>query len=286
MSCVMIILNYNDSRRAWSLAQKCNSFKNINRIVIVDNNSTDDSVKFLKKNNQLDKIDIVFSNENKGFASGNNLGAWYAREKYNPDYLFFANTDTIFQENDVESCIKKISDDKKLALVSMRMKHISGKEERSAWKFLPFYKYLLLNFWIYRHFNYTEDTYKKFNEEFQYVDVVRGSFMVFQSKAFFEVGCFDENTFLYYEEDIISYRLKEANYKIGLLTNHFYVHNHIYTREKSDFFAKHYSDTSQKYFLNKYYKINNFEKSILNICILLGNLELFLIKKIDWRKND
>lgn len=284
MNCVMVILNYNDSRRAWSLAQKCNSFENIDKVIIVDNFSSDDSVDFFSLNNQNHEIDIVLSKENNGFASGNNLGARYALRNYNPKYLFFANTDTIFKENDVEACLKQMEHDKNLGLVSMRMKDVKGKEEKSAWRFKPFYEYLLLYFWVYRHSNYDKYTYKEFDKEFQYVDVVRGSFMMFRSEAFLAAGYFDESTFLYYEEDIISYRLKEKAYKVGVLTDHFYIHNHIYLGKKNAFFIKHHLDRSLKYFLTNYYKIGVLKRLIFSFCAFLGDFDLFLVEELNKRR--
>lgn len=279
MSCVMIILNYNDSQRAWSLAEKCSFFKSVDKVVIVDNCSTDDSVDYLssKKN---DNIDLIFSKQNNGFASGNNIGARYALKKYNPDYLFFANTDTVFGDSDVAACLKKISSDKKLGLISMRMLDINKNEEKSAWKFMPFYEYLFLNFWLYRHFNYDRYTYKVFEKNFQYVDVVRGSYMLFRSEALSTVDFFDEGTFLYYEEDIVSFRLRKAGYKVGILTNHFYIHNHIYSDNQDTSFAKKHMDFSLKYFLQKYYRIGKVKKKLLNFSAIIGNFEMFFINKI------
>ena len=286
MNCVMIILNYNDSYRAWKLAKKCNSFDSIDKVIIVDNCSTDDSIEYFFNNNQLDEVDIVISKANNGFASGNNLGAKYALENYKPNYLFFANTDTIFQECDVDACLKKMEIDKYLGLISMRMRHIDGYEERAAWKNKSVHQHILSNLWVYSRINRNKYTYREYDEHFQYVDVVRGSFMLFSASAFFAVGGFDESTFLYYEEDIIAFRLKEANYKVGLLTDRFYVHNHVYLRKKTNFVTKRYSDKSQRYFLSKYYKINTLEKALLKFTSLLGNIELYCINKLDWRKND
>lgn len=54
MKCVLIILNYNDSHRALELAQKSKKYNNINRVVIVDNKSTDNSVEYLE--NQTEAV--------------------------------------------------------------------------------------------------------------------------------------------------------------------------------------------------------------------------------------
>lgn len=50
----------------------------------------------------------------------------------------FANTDTIFEENDINECIKYMNVKENLGLVSMRIKDIKGNEERSAWSFKSF----------------------------------------------------------------------------------------------------------------------------------------------------
>ena len=280
ISCTMVILNYNDSRRAWQLAKKCFLFKNIDNVIIVDNKSTDDSLEYFSKQNLRHHIDVIISDENNGFASGNNIGARYVVERYNSDYILFANTDTIFEDGDVESCLKKLQEDDTLGLISMRMKDINGIEEKSSWRFKPFYEYLLHNFWLYRHFNYSKYTYKDFAEGFQYVDVVRGSFMLFKTEALINVDYFDESTFLYYEEDIISYRLRKSNYKVGILTDRFYVHNHIYSDNENKTFINYHLNRSMKYFLCKYYEIGGLKEKILDLSIFIGNIELYFINKL------
>ena len=60
MKCNLVILNYNDSYRAFELAKKTINFNNIDRVVIVDNKSTDNSLEYLKERVQKsDKIQIV-----------------------------------------------------------------------------------------------------------------------------------------------------------------------------------------------------------------------------------
>ena len=49
MDCVMIILNYKDSERAISLAKRCEKFCSIEKIIIVDNDSKDNSYEKINK---------------------------------------------------------------------------------------------------------------------------------------------------------------------------------------------------------------------------------------------
>ncbi|MBN6047596.1 glycosyltransferase family 2 protein [Streptococcus thermophilus] len=286
MNCAMIILNYNDSQRAWKLASRCQEFTSIDKVIIVDNKSDDNSAEYLLNMNCNGTVDVVLSPENNGFASGNNIGAKFAIDKYNPKFILFANTDTIFENDDVEACLKKLTSNRTLGLISMRMKDVKNNEERSSWKFKPFYEYLFSNFWIYRHFNYDKYTYNEFNDGFQYVDIIRGSFMLFKSEALIKANFFDENTFLYYEEDIISYRLRTINYKVGMLTDHFYIHNHVYSGKENYSFINYHLNRSLKYFLVKYYKINKLEEKLLDMAIFWGDIELRIINKLKLRKSN
>ena len=66
-------------------------------IVVVDNNSENESVKILnKKYKDNKKIIIVKARHNYGFAKGNNIGICIARRKFHTDFVFVVNNDTVF----------------------------------------------------------------------------------------------------------------------------------------------------------------------------------------------
>ena len=65
-NCVLVILNFNDSKRSLSLAKKCKTFSAIDKVIIVDNKSTDNSIEYLKQNLVSDDIDLIVSEVNKG----------------------------------------------------------------------------------------------------------------------------------------------------------------------------------------------------------------------------
>ena len=66
-------------------------------IIIIDNNSTDGTKKFLNK--YKDNIILILNNTNLGFAKANNIGSANARGKF----LFFLNPDTIIGEDLIEN---------------------------------------------------------------------------------------------------------------------------------------------------------------------------------------
>ena len=278
-NCVLVILNFNDSKRSLSLAKKCKTFSAIDKVIIVDNKSTDNSIEYLKQNLVSDDIDLIVSEVNKGFASGNNLGAKYAYMRYTPKFILFANTDTIFTDEDVKACIDKLKSDENLGLISMRIKNTKGIEERSAWKYKTYKEYCLSNIWLYRHKNYKNGVYLNYTQNFQYVEIVRGSFMLFKMKCLKDVNYFDENTFLYYEEEIICYKLRKAGYKVGILAANYYIHNHI-SKELNLYDIGKCMSQSLRYFLINYYLIDKLKIRIFDLTVSVNNIENKLISLI------
>ena len=72
----MVILNYNDYENTIKMILQVRDYKNINKIVVVDNHSTDSSVE--KITPYLNKhVVLLEARKNGGYAFGNNLGLKY-----------------------------------------------------------------------------------------------------------------------------------------------------------------------------------------------------------------
>ena len=98
-----------------------------------------------------------------------------------------------------------------------------------------------------------------------------------------EVDFFDENTFLYYEENILGYKLKEKGYKQFLLPNCSYIHNHSISINKSiksvSKRLKHAYD-SREYYCLQYLKINKLEQLILHCTFYIGRVNFIFVKQV------
>lgn len=68
----IVIVNYNDSETTIKLLEMIKEYKILESIVVVDNNSTDNSYELLKKY-ENNKIKVVNSKINKGYGYGNNI---------------------------------------------------------------------------------------------------------------------------------------------------------------------------------------------------------------------
>ena len=106
ITCGMVILNYNDFLTTSHLLNTIKGYKSIEHIVVVDNHSTDDSYKQLKKLEDV-HIEVILAPQNGGYSSGNNIGIRYLMERYHIDILGISNSDVEFEE----SFITKIKSD-------------------------------------------------------------------------------------------------------------------------------------------------------------------------------
>ena len=110
----IIILNYNGKKYIEDclksvLAQSFDDFE----IVFVDNGSVDGSIDYVKHNFFDERIRIVSSEKNIGFAGGNNLGLKNASR----DYIVLLNNDTIVDKEWLKNLYEAISTDEKTGIV-------------------------------------------------------------------------------------------------------------------------------------------------------------------------
>lgn len=263
MNCAMVILNYRDSDRAMELALRCGEFLMVEKIIIVDNCSDDGSYDKMCKMNHA-KIDVIKAEKNRGFSAGNNIGAMHAVGTYQPRYLLFANTDTIFPEENLIACIDALESNTNLGLISTRMIGPDGEEQNASYMFPSYITYLKDFFWLSRR-QYNKGLKRKevYAARIELVDIIRGSFMFFQTEALVNAGYFDDNTFLYCEETIISHRFKDCGYKVALITNKYYIHDHIESKSRVNITSQKRLYESRYYYAVRYLKINVIQRMLM-----------------------
>ena len=89
-------------------------FSNI-EIIIVDNASTDNSVKWIKYN--YPSVTLIENDKNYGYAGGCNIGADHA----NGEYLIFLNNDTIQEKNWVSSLVNTMTSNSRIAALQPKV---------------------------------------------------------------------------------------------------------------------------------------------------------------------
>lgn len=88
----------------------------------MDNASTNDEASVIKE--KYPYIQVIRSEQNLGFAGGNNLGIKAAKGKY----LFMINNDTIFKDFNIQALINRLEQSDKIALVCPKIRFSWGNQ--------------------------------------------------------------------------------------------------------------------------------------------------------------
>lgn len=212
----IIIVNYNTKE----LLKQCitsiySCTKNIVfEIIVVDNASDDGTSQMLKS--EYSNVILIESKVNLGFGRANNLGVEHA----SGNYIFLLNSDTILIENSILTFIEYFEkeNDPFLAIVGCKLLNIQHEPDVSYGNFPTIYQELF-EFGpskIFKKF-YMEKLSRSIigiGEKIKEVDYIMGAAMFMKKSVFDNIGGFDKDFFLYYEETELCYRLRQNGYKI------------------------------------------------------------------------
>ena len=285
MKVALIIVNYNDETCTKNYVEKLKEYEIIDRIVVVDNLSTTtgtfENLKFLEN----EKVKVISSDKNGGYNYGNNYGIKYLKdnnEEY--DYFIISNPDIEISKEAISKTLEVLEEKENAAVAAPRMYNIQKKPiRRSAWKKRTFWldvvhstRFLELLFYkVLRNGEYSENDYKK---EILEVEAISGAFFIIKNKVLNEIGLFDENVFLFYEEDILAQKLIERNYKTYSINSEQFVHYESQTIGKT---INYYNKVKQlfkskMYYQKKYNKINLCQVIVFYILYFFRNIELLV----------
>lgn len=118
----IVIVNYNGRKYLDRLFESLNHIRHKDfsfEVIVVDNNSTDDSVEYMKNIRSQMEFDlrIIQSKTNRGFAGGNNLGV----RKSQGEYLVLLNNDTVVDEYWLEELFVFMRSNKNIAMVNSKL---------------------------------------------------------------------------------------------------------------------------------------------------------------------
>lgn len=173
-------------------------------IIVVDNNSSDDSCEAVKK--LFPSVILIENTENLGFSKGNNIGVKQA----SGEYLCILNPDTVVSESAFSNLIQFADGIEDLGIVGCQL--VDGKG-----KFLPESKrniprpYVSLRKMLGNSTAYYANQVA--TENTGQVDILVGAFMFLKREVYNAVGGFDEDYFMYGEDIDLSYKVKKSGFK-------------------------------------------------------------------------
>ncbi len=273
MNTALIVLNYNDADRTRTLVQSVSEYRSISHIVVVDNCSTDDSYEKLRVISG-DKIHVIRTDSNAGYASGNNAGVLYALKHYAPEILFIANPDVAFSEDTVRALYETLTEHPEYGVAAPVVRHGTN-----VWNLPGFIGIIESLFLVWFTLDKKMIKQKILNDSRSIVpvDVVEGSFLAISADAWKNARGFDERTFLYAEEIIFARRLLNKGFGECVLRDHRYDHLHSASIKKAHKSRKaaafHYFRDSFRIYNRHYIHTDRIQNRIFDFCWYLGYLE-------------
>ena len=255
MDVTVIIINYN------SAALTANCLESIFRhtqgvaleVLVIDNASPQEDLKGIET--RFAEVRFVYNRENGGFGKANNQGIRMAKGKY----VFLLNPDTLLTSNAIGSFFRYMEQaEARVACCGCALVDQAGAPQVSYGNFPGIAESIaLLGPGLFYKQYYTRKLsagVKVYQEESEAVDYLSGAALFIRKKVLEEVGGFDEDFFLYFEETRLAFVLRQKGYQCILLPSVKIVHleggsqTSQQKRQKQAIFAK-----SRKLFLQKSY---------------------------------
>ncbi len=215
----IIIVSYNTKEITKNcLKSILNSLKKAKidyELILIDNGSTDDTIKEIK--NYSPRLKIFENTENVGFTKANNQAVKIAKGQY----LLFLNSDIVVLNNAIEELFNFYKENEN------QMHFIGGKllnkDKTPQPSCGPFYSLLVIFGALFLrgdHWGLTRYSPNKIKE----IDWISGACILTKKEYFKKVGGFDENIFMYMDEVDFFYRAKKTGYKVFFYPQAKFIH--------------------------------------------------------------
>lgn len=223
MKLSVIVVNYNVKYFCEQcLSSVLAAMKDIEtEVIVVDNNSSDDSIAYLRP--RFPWVVFIEEKENVGFAKANNR----ALRQVKGEFILFLNPDTIVPEDAFKNCVGFFEMHDRAGALGVRMIDGAGKFLPESKRSVPtasssFFKLSGLSSMFPKSKIFNRYSLGSLPEKGVFeIDVVCGAFMMIPKKVLDKTGGFDERFFMYAEDIDLSYRIKNAgfcNYYLGDIT--------------------------------------------------------------------
>lgn len=227
-------------------------------IIVVDNNSQDDSVAMLRE--KFPEITLLANTENLGFSKANNQGVAVAKG----EYVCILNPDMIVAEDTLEKVLAFIQQQENPGAVGVKLIDGTGNFLPESKRNVPTPKVSYLKMLGKNHPQYPYYAQHVSEDEVGEVDVLVGAFMFLKRQVYLQVGGFDEDYFMYGEDIDLSYKLIQAGYK-----NYYYGKTSALhykgesTTKDRVYFDRFYG--AMNIFYQKHFHTNNWYKSLIKL---------------------
>jgi len=239
-------------------------------IVVIDNNSKDNSPKLLSDlEKNWNNLHVYLSKKNLGFGQGNNLGL----EKSHGKYVLYLNSDAIVEDIDFQDLINLMESHKNIGALTVNVILPDGEIDPAShrgfpnlWRSLTYFLGLERLFFYVPFLNNIFGGYHLVHlnlKEIHEIDSPTGAFFFTKKEIVDKFGGFDNDFFMYGEDLEMAFQIKESGYKIFYYplwsVLHLKYSSGLQTKDKTiKSMAKDHFYDSMKIFYRKHYAKENF----------------------------
>jgi len=255
----IVIVNWNSGNQLLDCLRSIEDSKTqyYNKTIIIDNNSEDNSIEILEKENLNIKYTVYKNMENKGFGYACNQAIPHLES----DYVLFLNPDTILKSDTLEKSVISFRDRKGLGVLGIQLLDENNNITKTCARFPKSINFFLNAFNLSNRFS---NKYPPFHmidwdhNNSEFVDHVIGAFYLIEKKLFLELNGFDEEYFVYLEDLDLSRRVRDLKYEVYYDANIKCFHKGGGTSDQVKAKRLYYSLQSRLIYANKYYSKKDF----------------------------
>lgn len=192
----IVIVNYNTKR----FLAKClrsiysNPPKVSFEVIVVDNNSADQSKKMVKE--EFPQVVLLENSRNIGFSAANNQAIKMCCGKY----ILLLNPDTIVLPRSLDILFEFMDEHHEVAVAGPKLLNPDGTCQPSCRSFPTLFNFFTESSFLYKLFPKSKIFGKFSLDHFNYdrvqqVDMVKGACMIIRGEVLDQVGLMDENFF-------------------------------------------------------------------------------------------
>ena len=209
---VVVVVNYRTALQTVACIRSLQrlSYPNF-EVLVVDNDSGDDSVKRLRR--ELPGCRLLVSDHNGGYSGGNNLGIEQALQM-EADYVHLVNPDTVvLNGNYLTELVEFLEGHPRVGLAGPRVHlHSPGRVQNTVLRF-PWLWRRLLDWPRHRLLG----NRRRSGDKQVFAEVLNGVCILIRAQCLRDVGLLDEKTFAYIEDIDWSYRAGLKGWQIAYL---------------------------------------------------------------------
>lgn len=265
----IIILNFNSYEETLRCIESVKKIEYDNyKVIVVDNNSTDESVSVLRESTE--DFLLLENGDNLGYAKGNNVGIEYGLNQ-GADYICVLNNDVEVKKDFLKIIIDYMIENENVGICGPC---ICDFEERQKVQSMG------ANINLYTGLaqaNKKNRPYAALTSDPVNVDYLGGACFVARRKVFEKIGLIPELYFLFFEETEFCLHAERAGYRLVCLKDSVVYHKQSATISKYKGLSYYFLNRNRIIFMRR--NANAFQKIIFTLYLFVETIGRLILKK-------